>query len=231
MSSLAIITMMLLAASAIFSLYRQLKVLQKRDYSLKEYLKWIYNSYFVELAISAVIYCATMFLMIRSKTALDIIALVLAILLLLARIALNFMMDKNATEKLAFTARVKSIYIAAIVILGALTFVSWISFDNTTKITGIGDMYLISNNVVGEAVRTVCVLLSVVTPVITIVSWLVTLPVEKIFAKKGSHDTTRVLDEKIVDDAQETTEQQEDDLGLSYESLLKNYTNDEGTDI
>ena len=49
------LTMLFTAASAIFSLYRQLQMLQQNSYFPSRYFNWIKQSYTTELAISAIV--------------------------------------------------------------------------------------------------------------------------------------------------------------------------------
>ncbi|MBQ8267555.1 MAG: hypothetical protein IJZ21_04140, partial [Clostridia bacterium] len=117
--------MLLLAAGAVLSLYRQLQVLQQNSYSLSRYLKWVIGSYTADLAISAIVYCATMFLVINNK---DLFFLILSMLFLSARIVLNIFTHKRSIKKLRFTTRIKRLYIAAILLLGVFLFGSIYSF-------------------------------------------------------------------------------------------------------
>lgn len=161
--------MFLVAASGILSLNRQLKVLQKNSYDLSLYFKWVRESYTLELAISALFYCAITVGIIKEKL---ILALVLAIVLTLLRILLSF----STRKQLAFTVRIKRLYIAAILILGILVLVSAIC----------------SNIILAGVCRTICLLLSIVTPVLTFITWGVTYPFEKV--KKDSKNTAQPSD-------------------------------------
>lgn len=227
MTYITFATMLLLAAGAVCSLYRQLQMLHSNEYLLSKYFKWVWNHYVTELAISAVIYCATMFFVLNSK---DIFALVLSILLLAARIALNILTHKKSTEKLAFSARIKRLYIIAIVILGILLFISAISFGNVTKVINIVGGYLINNNMTGEIVRTICILLSSVTPVLTVVIWFINCLIEKVTAKcckKSAKHDLKVKEEKVESaiDPQEET-----DPKLEYENFIDSYLSTDDDD-
>lgn len=220
MTYITFASMLLLAAGAVCSLYRQLQMLHSNDYLLSKYFKWICNYYVVELAVSAVIYCATMLFVLNY---LDIFALVLSVLLLAARIVLNILTYKKSDEKLAFSARIKRLYITAIVILGILLFVSAISFGNTTKVINIGGTYLIDNNMVGEIVRTICILLSTVTPVFTVVIWFVNCLIEKVTAK--SCKKTAKHDLKVKEEKAESAiePQEKTDPKLEYKNFIDSY--------
>lgn len=227
MTYITFAAMLLLAASAVCSLYRQLQMLHNNEYLLSKYFKWIYNDYVVELAISAVIYCAIMFFVLNS---LDIFALILSVLLLAARIALNILTHKKSTEKLTFSAKIKRLYIIAIVILGILLFVSAISFGNATKVINIAGGYLIDNNMAGEAVRTICILLSSVTPVLTVVIWFINYLIEKATAKSRKKPAKHDLKVKNVEFENANEPQEEADPNLDYKNFIDSYLSTDDDD-
>lgn len=213
-------TMMLLAAGAMFSLYRQLQIVQHKSYSLSKYFKHVLSSGTIELAISAVVYCVTMFLILNNW---GLVSLILSAVLLAAQIVLNILIVKNSNKKLAFTARIKRLYIIAIVVLGVLLFVSSISFGGSTKIVPFFGSYMINRNLFGEIVRTICILLSCVTPLLVAIVWLVNCLIEIIISMakgnkgKGKHDAAAQQVEKDSSDDENNT----DDLP----------TDDEGAEI
>lgn len=157
--------MLLLAVGAVISLYLQLQALQKNAYSLSRYFKWVSNSYTVYLATSAIVYCAITFLVLNNK---DLFVLILSVLFLAARLALNILTRKKSTKKLGFTARIKRLYVTAILLLGVCLFGSIFSFYN----------------LFGEISRMLCIVLSVVSPLLMVVVWLITYPIEKALAKR-----------------------------------------------
>ena len=110
---------LLVSVSAVFSLYRQLQMLQQNSYFLSRYFKWINKSYTLELAVSAILYCALTLLIINGKS---VPSLVTAVLLLAVRIALNIKTRKKSIKKLVFTARIKRLYITAVIVLGILLY-------------------------------------------------------------------------------------------------------------
>ena len=116
---------LLVSVSAVFSLYRQLQMLQQNSYFLSRYFKWINKSYTLELAVSAILYCALTLLIINGKS---VPSLVTAVLLLAVRIALNIKTRKKSIKKLVFTARIKRLYITAVIVLGILLYGSIFSF-------------------------------------------------------------------------------------------------------
>ncbi len=167
-------TMLILGIGAIFSLYRQLQMLQQNSYFPSRYFGWIKQSYTIELAITAVLYCAISFcLMNRVETP----AFIMSIILSAVRLYFNIKTHKNSIKKLVFTARIKRLYITAILLLGLLVFVYFLNY------------YRVSGNIC----RTLCLLLSIVTPVLTILVWAITYPIEKIISRWYINDAKKIL--------------------------------------
>lgn len=167
-------TMLIVAASAIFSLYRQLQMLQQNSYFPSRYFGWIRQSYTLQLAVSAILYCAITFCLLNGK---DIPALVIAACLLAVRIVLNIKTHKKSIKKLVFTARIKRLYISAILILGVLVFV--------------GTLWYFT--IAGQVCRMLSIVLSVVSPLLALVIWLITYPIEKAVSKWYIGDAKRIL--------------------------------------
>ena len=166
--------LLIVATSAVFSLYRQLQMLQQNSYFLSRYLKWINKSYTVELAVSAIFYCAITLFVLNGK---EILCLIAAVALFAARIILNIKTHKKSIKKLVFTARIKRLYVTAIIVLGVLLYGSIFSFYT----------------LFGEVSRVLCIVLSVVSPILTVVVWLITYPIEKAIAKRYINDAKRIL--------------------------------------
>lgn len=174
MPYITFIALLLVAVSAVFSLYRQLQMLQQNSYFLSRYFKWVSGSYTLELAISAILYCAITYFVLNGRSWFTLIA---AVLLLAGRIVLNVRTHKKSIKKLVFTARVKRLYITAILLLGVFLFGSIFSFYT----------------LFGEISRVLCISMSVVSPLLTAVIWLVTYPIEKAVAKWYINDAKRIL--------------------------------------
>lgn len=174
MPYITFIAILLVAVSAMFSLYRQLQMLQQNSYFLSRYFKWINNSYTLELAVCAILYCALTFFIMRGKS---VPSLIVAIVLFTVRIILNITTNKKSIKKLVFTARIKRLYITAVIVLGILLYGSIFSFYT----------------LFGEISRVLCVALSVVSPILTVVVWLITYPIEKAVSKWYINDAKRIL--------------------------------------
>ncbi|MBE6810891.1 MAG: UDP-N-acetylmuramoyl-tripeptide--D-alanyl-D-alanine ligase [Ruminococcaceae bacterium] len=166
--------LLIVAASGIFSLYRQLQMLQQNSYFPSRYFKWLKESYTLELAISAILYCAITVGSINGKA---VLSLVLAGILLALRITLNINTHKKSIKKLVFTARIKRLYITAIVLLGVLVLIPAIFIDALAS----------------EICRTLCLVMSIVTPILTFVIWIITYPIEKAISKWYINDAKKIL--------------------------------------
>lgn len=157
------ITVLLLSVSAFVSFYRQLQILQKNKYSISLYFKWLKDSYTTQFALSTLFYCVITVCITGGKLWLS---LLLSLVLLAARIIMIFVAHKN--QGLGFTARVKRLYVTAIIILGVLIMASAI-FQNAT---------------VSQICRMLCLLLSVITPALATVVMIVNRPIEKFLKQK-----------------------------------------------
>lgn len=157
------ITVLLLSVSAFVSFYHQLQILQKNKYSISSYFKWLKDSYTTQFALSTLFYCVITVCITGGKLWLS---LILSLVLLAARIILIFVVHKN--QSLGFTARVKRLYVMAIIILGVLIMASAI-FQNAT---------------VSQICRMLCLLLSVITPALATVVMIVNRPIEKFLKQK-----------------------------------------------
>ncbi len=164
MPYITFVSIFLLAAGGICSLYGHLQTLQQNSYRLLQYFKFITAERTLELALSAILYCIFTLLVLKGRMWL---CLAVAVLLLAVRIFLNIKTHKKSDKKLVFTIRIKTLYIAAILILGISLF---------------GCLYS-SYTILGEISRVVCIALSIVTPILMAVIWVVTYPIEKIIKK------------------------------------------------
>ena len=178
MSYFIFATLLLAAASGIFSLYQHAKKLQQNSYSLLGYFKWLKDSYTAEFALSALLYCA---ITLAVKNEKEILALILASVLFLLRLIISVKVTKNAKKKLAFTVFVKMFYIIAILMLGALVIVAKLSTDEM-----ISNVFCI-----------VGLLLSTIIPVLTFVAWLITYPISKLMPAKPKKETK--TDDEVAD--------------------------------
>ncbi|MBR5473255.1 MAG: hypothetical protein IKU82_04620 [Clostridia bacterium] len=219
--------LLIVVLSAVLAQYKQLQILQQHSYSLTTYFKWVWQSYTIQLALSTIAYCGITLLFSKNK---DWFALIIAVLILVARVVSTIMTQKTQSVKLIFTARAKRLYVAAIVILFISLFISVLTnTDAAQSVEQIGkNIFLFPDIMVSEISRTVCTVLSVISPLLTLVVWVVTLPIEKLLDKKKTDDVN-VVSQEIEDNETATeTEQEVDVPDYTYESLLKEYDDSKG---
>lgn len=174
MNYIIFLTLLFTAASAIFSLYKQLQMLQQSSYFPSRYFGWVKQFYTVELAVSAILYCALSFCMLNHR---NLLAFIISVCLLAVRIVFAISTHKKSIKKLVFTARIKRLFVAAIIVLGALVLVCEIMADSMA----------------GEICRVVAVVLSIVSPLLVFVIWMITYPIEKAVSRWYINDAKRIL--------------------------------------
>ncbi|MEE1184781.1 MAG: hypothetical protein UHX92_01750, partial [Acutalibacteraceae bacterium] len=113
MSIFLLISLIIAAISGVFSLVRQLQMLQQNSYYPSRYFGWIKDGFSVWLALLSILFCVSSLIYSSSKDALHLIftAIILAV-----RIPLCIKTQKKSIKKLVFTPRVKRLFAAAIII-------------------------------------------------------------------------------------------------------------------
>jgi len=175
MTYITFIALVFIAASAIFSLYRQLQMLQQNSYFPSRYFSWLKQSYTLELAIESITYCLLTFLLLNQKSVLNLC--IIATSLLAIRIISSITTHKKSIKKLVFTARVKRLFAAAIVILSVLLAVCAIA----------------PKTLASEICQMLCVVFSVVSPLLAFAIWTVTYPIEKAVSQWYINDAKKIL--------------------------------------
>lgn len=168
-----IITLAALAVSAVFSLYKQLQMLQQNSYFPTRYYKWVRKNYGLEFILSFICFYALVRLILIGKSA---FALALAVPALLIRVILAIRTHKTAVKKLAFTARIKRLFCFAIVLLIAL--------NTSVAFTSGFSM---------EVLILCACLCSTITPILTFLIWALTYPVESAVSRWYINDAKRIL--------------------------------------
>lgn len=197
MPNITFFILLTVAASAVVALYRQLQMLQQNSYFLSRYFKWVKQSYTIELAISAILYCAITALVLNSRS---IFAFVIAVLLLAVRIVLCIKTQKKSIKKLVFTARIKRLYITAVVLLGALLLIGTVasSAANSADVNSVIKLsetivIVVQKSLIADMCSVVCLVLSIVSPLLTVVVWTLTYPIEKAVSKWYINDAKKIL--------------------------------------
>ena len=174
MSILLLISLIIAAVSGVFSLVRQLQMLQQNSYYPSRYFGWIKDGFSVWLAVLSILFCVSSLIYSSSKDALHLVftAIILAI-----RIPLCIRTQKKSIKKLVFTPRVKRLFAAAIIIQAILILI----------------YAVLPLSLAGEICLVISLMLSLITPLLTFAMWGITLPIEKAFAKWYICDAKKIL--------------------------------------
>ena len=152
----------LLWISAFFSLYKQLQMLQQNSYFPSRYFKWLKENYTLETAFLLIAFCVVA----SFKDMPLIIPLIISVFILTIRIILFANCIKKSIKKLVFTKRIKRLYVSAAGI-AILLFC----------------LFYFGNELMIEISFVLCLLLSMVTPLLVFILWLITKPLEDIITK------------------------------------------------
>ncbi len=160
------------AISGIFSQVKQLQMLQQNSYYPSRYIKWVLNSFSKELSLNTFVFCVASVLF-----AFGLYFAEAALLAVLAfwKIADAAITQKTSIKKLVFTGRIKRLFAAAIIIFILLLTLFEIDFRSFTFCVVIS------------------VLLGVVSPILTIIIWLITKPIEWVFGMWYISDAKKIL--------------------------------------
>ena len=157
-----------------FSSYRQLQMLQQNSYFPSRYMKWVYDSFFTPFTGLTIVFCA-LSIIIRFNYVID---LIIVCALLLINAADLILTHKKSIKKLVFTARIQRILICqTVIMLAALLFAI-----NTT-------------NIAKGVCFSILLLLSVFSPLLTLIDWAVTWPIEKMFNLYYKYDAEEKIDD------------------------------------
>lgn len=174
MDILFLIALILFGVSALFSLHRQLQMLQQNSYFPSRYYGWIKNSYSVVTALCAILFCGIS-LLYTNKHYLPF--LIISAVILIIRFVIAIKLHKKSIKKLVVTARVKRLFAAAIIPLAALITVSAVFYDTLAS----------------QICIMITVMLASITPILTMLSWLITYPCEKAVTRWYINDAKKIL--------------------------------------
>ncbi len=166
-----LITMLLAAATSVFTITRQFQMLQQNSYFPSRYWGWLkdnfsYISVFV-FFISSAIFCLRLYLL-----QMIFIAFIFGF-----SVTEAIALQKKSIKKLVFTARIKRLYGAAIAV--NLLFIIIYIISPQSLIGGISSVLLF--------------LVALISPILTFISWAITLPIEKGFTKWYINDAKKIL--------------------------------------
>ncbi len=169
-----LISVLLIAISAIFALTRQFQMLQQNSYYPSRYWGWLKTSYVNNILLSSALYLTSSVLYIFE---LYIVQLVFIAVLMIIRLILSITSQKKSIKPIVFTGRVKRLYSASIILLAILSTV-YIIFSEASF---------------GRYFSVLIFLLSFFTPLLTLLVWCITLPIEKMISAWYIHDAKKVL--------------------------------------
>lgn len=186
------LALLCMVVGGFFSLYKQLQMLQQNSYFPSRYFKWVKQSYITELSLCTLVYCFLTFCITNQKY---FISFIVAALVLAVRIFSSVSTHKKSIKKLVFTARVKRLYVTAIIVLGALLTTSILLPSKLSGIVQIGNSnkFFVVGDLCHEILRTICLLFATITPILTFVIWVITYPIEKAVSKWYINDAKRIL--------------------------------------
>lgn len=159
------------AISAIFSLTKQLQMLQQNSYFPSRYTGWLQSN------ISSIPVFAYFLISLLLCFKLYPLMAVLSGALLVFSIAEAVNVQKKSIKKLVFTGRIKRLYTAAAIILVILLLL----------------FILFSEQLLGKLCAALLLLISFISPLLTLIVWAVTYPVEKAFSRWYVQDAKRIL--------------------------------------
>jgi UDP-N-acetylmuramoyl-tripeptide--D-alanyl-D-alanine ligase len=174
MNNYLIISLILSAVGALFSVTRQFQMFQQNSYYPSRYYKWLNGSFSKGLFGCALAYLLVSVLFYLK---LYIIQCIITAVLLLFFVISAIRTQKKSIKGLVFTDRVKRLYLAA-----ALFFAVFIAI-----------YAFFPQNIVGRIAVAVTLLFSFVTPLLTFALWVITLPIEKQISKYYINDAKKIL--------------------------------------
>ncbi|MCQ2455662.1 MAG: UDP-N-acetylmuramoyl-tripeptide--D-alanyl-D-alanine ligase [Clostridia bacterium] len=173
MSGLIIVSAVLLFGSAVCSLVRQFQMFQQNSYFPSRYLKWVYESFMTFITFLAFGYCINSFLYLAEKY---LLCVILSGAVFAIRLILCIKTHKKSIKKLVVTARVKRLFAAALFIGAAL--IIPMSF---------------SGGLSAQICFMILALVSFISPVIVLLSFIITFPVEKTVTSYYINDAKKIL--------------------------------------
>ncbi len=174
MNIILLISMILAGVGCIFSCVRQLQMLQQNSYFPSRYIKWIKNSYTVELAIECMIFCISSTLYLSKRYTLQ---LIIFSVLALVNIILAVRNHRHSIKKLVFTARIKRLFATVLIVFSLL----------------IGLYCIFKDGLSGEIATVILFMLACVSPLAVLLGWCITYPIERAVSQYYINDAKRIL--------------------------------------
>ena len=166
-----VISLILAAVSSMFSLTRQLQMLQQNSYYPSRYFGWLKDNLPI-YDICLFLVCSLLFIFKAFIAQTVFCAAVLAV-----RIPLHINIQKKAIKPLVFTARIKRLFATAIILHAVL-----ITLYIVRPIT-----------LAGRLAMDISFAFSYLVPILTLVIWAVNVPVEKSVSLWYINDAKKIL--------------------------------------
>ncbi len=167
-------SLVVISISSIFAITRQLQMLQQNSYFPSRYSKWVKDSFAINLAIEAIFFCVSTLLYRNDKY---LPQLIFIVLVLIYRVVNAILLQKKSIKRLVFTGRIKRMYSAAILVFALLIVLFALKLSSLTSEISVILIFT----------------LSFISPIITLLVWTITLPIEKTFALFYTLDAKRIL--------------------------------------
>lgn len=174
MNNILLISIIISAISAFFSVTRQFQMLQQNSYYPTRYYGWLRDNFSKELFLSAVCYLA---LSIIYYFQIYIALFLLVTILLIPKIKKAIKFQKTSIKKLIFTSRVKRLYLVTALLFTFLILIYYLSFQS----------------IIGRFAVVISFLLSNITPILTFAVWGISYPIEKAVARYYIDDAKKIL--------------------------------------
>ncbi|MBR3300764.1 MAG: UDP-N-acetylmuramoyl-tripeptide--D-alanyl-D-alanine ligase [Clostridia bacterium] len=174
MSLPLIISAVLLQISLVFSLYKQLQMLQQNSYFPKRYLSWVIGSFINELTFLSFAFCLNSMLFLAKC---DILCAVLCLVLLALRVFSALGTRRDSIKKLQFTARIKRFI--------ALSLVFIIAFVALTVV--------FKSAIAGKYIFVITGLFGFISPIFVLLVRFLTAPAENLISRFYVNDAKKVL--------------------------------------
>ena len=174
MNNYLLISLILSAVGALFSVTRQFQMFQQNSYYPSRYYKWLNQSFAKGLFGCALTY---LFVSVFYFLKLYIVQCIITAILLVLYVLSAIRTQKKSIKGLVFTDRVKRLYIAAAVFLSIFILL----------------YALCPQNIIGRIAVSITLLFSFVTPLLTFALWAITLPIENKISAYYINDAKQIL--------------------------------------
>lgn len=171
MNLFLLISLIFSILSGIALITRQFQMLQQNSYFPSRYTKWLADNFsiapVVAFAVSSLLFCLKLYLLQ---------SLFLAVVMIIS-IFSAIKNQKTSIKKLVFTGRIKRLYTVSslILILAVLIYVFY------------------PNKILGKLFASLSIMLSLVSPILVYISWIVCNPIERLFTRYYTNDAKKIL--------------------------------------